>query len=323
MEGKENRTHIDISLNILKRLNRALNFDVYVQRSENSFTKIFKKGDMIDWERVALYEGKGITHFYLKANDYKVYGVFVERLGEQLIENVDKFSPEEARELLRDLAQFTVHEMIEQQKIDERSVYNAQNVVSGCLDVLASDPKGILSILNMLANQPYILKHSMMVSVFAIILGKADGMTSETNLKIIGLGGFLHDVGVGQLTFDPEDADQLSPEQRREMNRHPEIGRQLLDRVKGIRSEVLQIIMQHHEQPNGNGYPNSLRENEIYHPAKIVAIADSFCSLITKRSYRDAFSSIEAISIMKESVGKFDKKLLNLFADTVLGTKTK
>lgn len=319
MENKSSRTHIDISLNILKRLNRALNFDIYVKRSEKSYTKIFQKGDMIDWERVELYEGKGITHFYLKEDDYKVYGVFVERLGEQLVENCDKFTADEARELLRDLAQFTVHEMVEQLKVDERSVYNAQNVVSGCIDILANDPKGILSVLNMLANQPYILKHSMMVSVFSVILAKADGMTSDTNLKILGLGGFLHDVGVGQLTFDPEDEEQLTPEQRREMNRHPELGRQLLDRVKGIRSEVLQIIMQHHEQPNGNGYPNGLRENDIYHPAKIVAISDTFTSLITKRSYRDAFSSSEAIAIMKESIGKFDKKLLNLFTIAVLG----
>jgi putative nucleotidyltransferase with HDIG domain len=323
VESKTTRTHIDISLNILKRLNRALNFDIYIKRTEKSYTKIFLKGDMIDWERVTLYEGKGITHFYLKAENYKVYGVFVERLGEKLIENGGKFTAEEAKELLRDLAQFTVHEMIDQFKVDERSVYNAQNVVSGCMDILSNDPKGILSILNMLSNQPYILKHSMMVSLLSVLLAKADNMTSDTNLKILGLGGFLHDVGVGQLTFDPEDEDQLTAVQRREMNRHPELGRQLLDRVKGIRPEVLQIITQHHEQPNGSGYPNGLRDNDIYYPAKIVSIADTFSSLITKRSYRDAFSSSEAISIMKESIGKFDRRLLNLFSTVVNRKNTK
>lgn len=317
METKEPRTHIDISLNILKRFNRALNFDVYIQRSEKSYTKIFKKGDVIDWERVALYEDKGITHFYLSVKDYEVYGQFVERLGEQLVDNSNKFESSEAIELLRDLAQFTVHEMIENMKIDERSVYNASNVVSGCIDILSKDPKGVLNIMSMLSNQPYIMKHSVMVSIFAALLAKANGITSDTNLKIVGLGAFLHDVGVSQLTFDPEDSDQLTPEQRKEMNRHPEIGRQLLDRVKGIRSEVLQIVMQHHEQPNGNGYPNGIRDNDIYHPAKIVSIADTFCSLITKRSYREAFTVIEAISIMRESHGKFDKQLLDLFSNIV------
>jgi len=315
--AKETRSHIDISLNILKRFNRALNFDVYIQRTETSFTKIFKKGDVIDWERVHLYEDKGITHFFVAAKEYDVYGQFVERLGEQLVDNAERFSPEESVTLLRDLAQFTCHEMIDEMKVDERSVYNASNVVSGCIDVLSKDSKGVLSIMTMLSNQPYILKHSVMVSIFSVLLGKANGITSDTNLKVIGLGGFLHDVGVGQLTFDPEDTDQLTPEQRKEMNRHPEIGRQLLDRVKGIRSEVLQIVMQHHEQPNGNGYPNGLRDKEIYHPAKIVSIADTFCSLITKRSYRDAFNVGEAISIMRESHGKFDKQLLDLFAKTV------
>lgn len=319
--SSKGRSHIDISLNILRRINRALSFDVYIKRTETSYTKIFKKGDVIDWERVALYEDKGITHFYLSSKEYDLYGQLVERLGEQLVDNADKFSGEEASELLRDLAQFTCYEMIENMKIDERSVYNASNVVSGCIDLMNKDPKGVLSIMSMLTNQPYILKHSVMVSIFSVLLAKSNGITSETNLKIIGLGGFLHDVGVSQLTFDPEDEDQMTPEQRKEMNRHPEIGRQLLDRVKGIRAEVLQIIVQHHEQPNGCGYPNGLRDNDIYHPAKIVSIADTFCSLITKRSYRDAFTVSEAIDIMRESLGKFDKQLLDIFTTVVLPKK--
>lgn len=318
---KKSKSHIDISLKTLKRFNRALSFDVYVQRTEQSYTKIFKKGDMIEWERVKLYENKGITHFYLTAEDYQTYGSLIGPLGEYLVENSGKFSPKEARELLKDLAQFTVHEMIGELKADERFFYNAQNVVAGCIDIMAKDSKGILSILKMLSNRPYALKHSMMVSVLSVILAKADGMVSDTNLKIIGLGGFLHDAGIAQLSFDPESSDQLGPEQRREMNRHPELGRQFLDRLKGIRSEVLEIVMQHHEQPNGAGYPNSLRAGEIYYPAKMVAIADSFSSLITKRSFRDAFLAEEAISIMKGSIGKFDKVLLSLFSETILKQK--
>ncbi|MFT6070758.1 MAG: putative nucleotidyltransferase with HDIG domain [Bacteriovoracaceae bacterium] len=321
MSEVDTRTHIDISLNILKRFNRALSFDIYIQRTETSYTKIFKKGDLIDWDRVALYEDKGITHFYLTAKDYEVYGLFVERLGDQLVGNSKKFSNSEARELLRDLAQFTVHEMIDKLNIDERAIYNATNVVEGCLDILDKDPKGILGIMSMLSNQPYIMKHSVMVSIFSVLLAKAHGINSETNLTVIGLGAFLHDVGVSQLTFDPEDEDQLTPEQRKEMNRHPEVGRQLLDRIRGIRSEVLQIVVQHHEQPNGAGYPNGLRDNDIYPPAKIVSIADTFSSLITKRSYREGFTVSEAINIMRESTGKFDKGLLDQFAQIVLPKK--
>ncbi len=321
MSEPQTRTHIDISLNILKRFNRALNFDIYIQRTESSYTKIFKKGDLIDWDRVTLYEDKGITHFYLTLSDYEIYGNFVERLGDQLVGNSKKFSNTEARELLRDLAQFTVHEMIDKMNVDERAVYNATNVVEGCLDILDKDPKGILGIMSMLSNQPYIMKHSVMVSIFSVLLAKAHGINSETNLTVIGLGAFLHDVGVSQLTFDPEDEDQLTPEQRKEMNRHPEVGRQLLDRIRGIRSEVLQIVVQHHEQPNGAGYPNGLRDNDIYPPAKMVSIADTFSSLITKRSYREGFSVSEAVNIMRESVGKFDKGLLDQFSKIVLPKK--
>ena len=321
MSDKTVRSHIDISLSILKRFKRALEFDIYVQRSKTSYTKIFLKGDLVDWSRVAQYEEKGISHFYLTAKDYRIFGIILERFGEQVAEDIEQFTPEEGREVLKDLAQFTMFELVERCNIDERIVENAGNVVKGCMEVLAKDPKGILTLLTLLSGQPYILKHSVMVSVFSVLLAKDSGILSDTNLKIVGLGGFLHDIGVGQLSFDPEDTENLTAEQRREMNRHPELGRQALDRVRGIRSEVLQIVMQHHEQPNGNGYPNGLRESEIYHPAKIVTIADSFCSLITKRTYRDAFSVAEAITIMKECHGKYDKNLLDSFTNVVMPRK--
>ena len=321
MLESEDQQYVEISLGILKRFTRALRFDVYVRRTEKDYTKIFNEGDMLDLERAKSYIDKGIKYFYVTEEGYRIYTMYVERLGEQLVGADKKFSADEAADLLKELSNYTMHEMTVNYNVDERSVGNALNVVNGCIEQMAKDQKNMLKIMKLMSHQAYTLKHCVSVSMFSVLLARAAGMESETNLKILGLGAFLHDLGVSQLTFDPEDEQTLTPEQRKEMWRHPELGKQLLDNVKGIRSEVLQIVMQHHEQPNGHGYPNGLRGAEIYYPAKIVAIADNFCAMITKRKWREGFPAAEAIARMRELQGKFDKQLLDVLSRLLLKDK--
>ena len=71
---------------------------------------------------------------------------------------------------------------------------------------------------------------------------------------------------------------------------------------------------QPHEQPNGMGYPNGMHDRDIFIPSKIVAIADSFSALVSKRPYRmKPAEPLEALAIMRQDIGKFDVKLLNMF----------
>lgn len=77
-----------------------------------------------------------------------------------------------------------------------------------------------------------------------------------------------------------------------------------------------QIVLQHHEQPNGLGYPNHLGGAQIYMPAKIVAIADGFVTLTTKSAHREEpFTAQRAIQNMKDDLNKYDVNLLRMFSD--------
>lgn len=307
---------IEISIKIIQKFNKVLHFDVYVKRASDEYTKIFQKGDTLDKERVKIYLDKGINYFYVTEKDYQIYSMFIERLGETIASSsVQGLSENDAHELIKELTLFTMNEMTVKLNIDERTVTNAGNIVNSAIGSLKKDPKSLIKILTLMVNQPYIIKHSIAVSLFSVMLAKKSGIESESMTALIGLGGFLHDVGVGQLTFDPEDIEVLTPQQRKEVWKHPELGMQQLDSIKGIRTEVIQIVIQHHEQPNGSGYPNYLKNNEIFPPAKIVSIADSFSSMITKRSFRDAFSTAEALANMRNATGKYDEDLLRTFTD--------
>ena len=81
---------------------------------------------------------------------------------------------------------------------------------------------------------------------------------------------------------------------------------------------VKRVVLEHHENFNGTGYPKGLEGNQIHVLARITAISDFFDALTTKRSYHEVVTIDEAIRIMSRSVGKkLDGKLFDIFVDKV------
>ncbi|MDD5512851.1 MAG: HD domain-containing protein, partial [Candidatus Omnitrophica bacterium] len=86
------------------------------------------------------------------------------------------------------------------------------------------------------------------------------------------------------------------------MKTHPEIGEAILRPIDFIR-DGLEIVKQHHERPDGNGYPLGLKGSEISLLASITAVADTFDAMTTDRPYRKGLSREEAIAALRENKG--------------------
>jgi len=123
----------------------------------------------------------------------------------------------------------------------------------------------------------------------------------------------LHDIGkIGIPDSVLLKPSKLSPEERKIMNGHALIGRKMIDdlienfSLQGIQHiSVLQnIIQSHHETVNGCGYPAGLKGDEIPLEAKIVAVADVFDALTSKRPYKEAWSNQRALETLRELAGE-------------------
>lgn len=314
---------IEISVPILLRISGKLPFDVYIKRAENTYTRLFPKDEEIPQQRLKEYgEKKEIKNFFVRKEDYRQYLFYVERVADLFFGNNRAVSAEELNQVVKEMIDLTMIEIVTNMHVDASSVGLAAKTVKGCIDVLAKDPAGMVKIFKQLARHPYAIRHAVLTAVFSILLAKKELMESGKALGAIGLGAMLHDLGMSQLEFNPEDKTELSPKEWREVKEHPQIGAKLLDALKGIVPEVRAIVLQHHEQPNGRGYPNGLRDTEIYLPAKIVSIADSFAALISPRPFREqSFSPLKAIEVMMEDRGKFSPKLLEKFASIFVSIK--
>lgn len=133
----------------------------------------------------------------------------------------------------------------------------------------------------------------------------------------------LHDIGkVGIADAILLKPGRLTPEEFAEMKKHTTIGEQTLQEVHskfGKNSFIemgMLIAKYHHERWDGNGYPEGLKGEEIPLAARIMAIADVYDALGTKRVYKDAFPQEKCIEIIKEGSGtQFDSVIVDAFLE--------
>jgi HPt (histidine-containing phosphotransfer) domain-containing protein len=129
---------------------------------------------------------------------------------------------------------------------------------------------------------------------------------------------YMHDLG---MMFLPESlwlkAGKLSGEEKQLLRNHPGFGSGLLERMKGWQ-EAAEIVLQHHEMPDGGGYPYGLKGDQITPGAKILAVIDTFESVTLKHSQRgDTRSVVRAIAEINACDNQFAPEWIAAFNTVV------
>lgn len=139
---------------------------------------------------------------------------------------------------------------------------------------------------------------------------------SEQFIETIGYAAPMHDVGkIGIADSILLKPGKLTPEEFEAMKGHTLIGGRLLSQSKSrILQMAQEIALTHHEKFNGTGYPNGLSGEKIPISGRIVAIADTFDALISKRPYKDPYPPEMVYDIIKkEKEAHFDPDIADIF----------
>lgn len=128
----------------------------------------------------------------------------------------------------------------------------------------------------------------------------------------------FHDIGkVGVADSILLKPGPLNPEEKREMQRHCEIGYRIAMASPEL-ATVADLILKHHEWWSGQGYPHGLAAHDIPLPCRIVAIADAFDAMTSDRPYRKAMAVQDAVLELKRYAGtQFDPVLVEVFLETL------
>ena len=141
---------------------------------------------------------------------------------------------------------------------------------------------------------------------------------SEEECENIKIAAMMHDLGKLMISKDIiEKPAKLTPEEYDIVKQHTQYGWDILSKSEGDLMKMARVIaVQHHEYWNGQGYPLGLSGNGISIYAQIVAVADVFDALTSKRSYKRAWSNQEAYDeIIKQRGEQFSPRVVDAFIE--------
>jgi putative nucleotidyltransferase with HDIG domain len=165
-------------------------------------------------------------------------------------------------------------------------------------------------------------RHCAAVARFARDIAGHAGM-SERDQELAHTAGLLHDIGRFALSDRVmERGVVLTEEDWIAIRRHPELGADLLQDI-GVYGPLSEIIVAHHERPDGKGYPHRLTAGQIPEIAKIIAVAEVYDTLTAPDTYRTQLSSFEALTELRRVAGsQLDPEYVEALAELLAGQGT-
>ena len=258
-----------------------LKYDIFVKMSEKKYIKIANKGDILEMERVQSYRKKGLCYLYLKKDDFRKYL----GLNVSLLRKVSSSSLQRAKKLnfLKHTSEIILEQIVSE-KINPESFSVAKDVLESSFDMILDTKDGmeLAEIIKSGGDKNY--AHQIAVSFYSILIAKEMGWTSMNTLFKVSTAGFLHDIGDREIPPDllKKSRTELSMQDIKLLETHAERGAMILMNCPSIPSDVIQVVLQHHERCSGRGYPHHLRKTQICPLARLIAVADTFCELAFK-----------------------------------------
>lgn len=279
-------------------------FDCYIKMSPNKYIKILHKGDFFEESRITSYSSnENITHLYFRTRDRATYINFVNDALAQLLKK--KGEPfDKKMKMTQDLTEKYIEEVytvgLKPQLIEE-----GKQICKSIFKIAQKDAK--LQNL-MAAYEDYdasAYSHSFLVALFSTMICQNIEWATQRTTEIIAFGTMLHDIGKIKLPEDliGKSEDQLTSKQFEIFKEHPRHGAEMLQDCQLVTEPIRQVVYQHHEHINGEGYPNRIPGIRIYPPAKIVALANEFANYI-------AFNKITPREGIKQFIQDQDKIIL-------------
>jgi len=258
----------------------------------------------------------------------KIKGIHI-----QSIYIIDEYSSEEIEDIvkpeLRQKAILTIKEAfsnINRITVADKfskmeSVYfdNIENMAESLIENVLSNKNVLLSLVDIRSLDNYLYSHSVNVAVTSLTLGIALKLPKR-QLHYLCIGALLHDVGK---VFIPKEiltkTEALTSEETSILKKHSALGYKYLSDSYNLSANSKIIALQHHERPDGLGYPNELANDEINTLSKIVSIADVYDTLSTGRPNQKALFPSDVLEYLMSNAGKkFDYDIVNTFCKIVI-----
>lgn len=293
---------------------------------------VMKKGYMID----------DVDRFRDRLKKYDVYEIIVDTgikpipIEEVIIENAledeiqkkKKEREEFKTEFNGVVGEFksSFHKFLKGEEINPKVI---ERKLDNTLKIFEENELGIFNLIQgMKDKEDLAYNHSCNMVFIGYAIGKWMNMNEE-ELKDLSYALMFADIG--KIVFPDEllyKRGKLTKDEEKKLKGHVLLSHRMLQKYDFISERSRDAILKHHERMDGSGYPRGLFGDDIPIEASIVAIADIYSALTSKRPYREAMNPLDAIKLMdQEMKSKLDRRIMDVFIRRVgshfLETKVK
>ena len=161
--------------------------------------------------------------------------------------------------------------------------------------------------------------HSERVAALASRLGREMDLPDE-EIEALAIGALLHDVGkIGIPDSVLQKPDRLTEEEYAVIRSHPLRSREILEAVP-LRETSFRAMTEHHEKLDGSGYPDGLAGDAISLSGRILAVADTFDALLSRRVYKEGWPLEKVLAFFRDERDKtFDGAVIDALESVVAG----
>ena len=241
-----------------------------------------------------------LKDLYVLTKDHPLYEKDTQEYIAKILDD-DSISSKLKSEIIHDMATDTINELFSGE-INKNKIDRSTELVNDTIQLILNDDSAAKAMLGVTSYDYYTYTHCVNVSIYALGFG-AHLKLDKNKLNVLGRAGILHDLGKKNIPNEIVNKNgRLTDEEFSTMKSHPSLAVEILKELGEKNQLVLDAIEQHHEKLDGSGYPKGLKAQEIHILSQIIAIADIFDALTTKRSYKEALKTFDALSIMKNEM---------------------
>jgi putative nucleotidyltransferase with HDIG domain len=176
----------------------------------------------------------------------------------------------------------------------------ASKAVHKMVDSIVRNPDALMVLSQLKDVNQYTALHSIRSAVVATAFGRHLAL-SRDELRVIGLGALLHDIGMARLPKEILDKPSgLTAQEFQIMTQHVKWGAEILGASGGVPQGAIEMVLQHHERGDGSGYPAQRNAKAISPAGAIAAIVDVYDAITSDRKYSGGLSAEDALKRMYE-----------------------
>ena len=273
--------------------------------SPNGVT-LLRAGNVLKNQYIENLRNFGYKGIYIEDNLSK--GIHVKELVNSALRN-------ETTEILQDL--FGKMKFITPREFD-KTLKDIEELLDEVVDQIIRNRESTVNIMSLKTFDQYTYQHSVDVSILSVLIGK-ELKLQRPQLISLGTAAMFHDLGKMLVPLAIlNKPGKLTESEFDEIKKHPEYGYTILKEKLNLPDIICEVALHHHERYNGAGYPHKLKADDIPFFAKIVAVADTYDAMTSKRVYKDAILASEAYEyIMSNAQEHFDPEIAKAFLKKV------